>query len=78
MSQELLQLLERHRELAAAAEMVEMFLGDRIDRRFAAQFPNGSPKMLLNVLHCKQFGAMLRKSKLVITRGGRYAHKLSP
>ena len=34
MSRELLHLLERHRELAAAGEMVDMFLGKRIDRRF--------------------------------------------
>lgn len=33
MSQELLQLLERRRELAAAEEMVDAFLGTQLDRR---------------------------------------------
>jgi hypothetical protein len=33
MSQELLQLLERRRELDAAGEMVDMFLGKQLDSR---------------------------------------------
>jgi hypothetical protein len=33
MSQELLKLLERHRELAAAGEMVDMFFGTQLDRK---------------------------------------------
>ena len=42
MSRELLHLLERHRELAAAGEMVDMFLGNRLDRRLRLNLARAS------------------------------------
>jgi hypothetical protein len=48
MSQELLQLLERHRELGAAGEMVDVFPGNRVDRRLRqARTPVGGYSLRL-------------------------------